>query len=230
MENRRGHEHGRRAEDSHWLSLEKQVANLAAAQLASQSAFAKLEIEVGRLSDHVEDVDDHLRGVAGKESIDTRVALLERKFDMHGVMLNRISQQFTEVHKLLEDSLKQIRSDIQALSGDVSAMKVQRAIAAGTSELKEKSEATRLDRLKAWLSFWGPPLALIIGLVVPLATLVFQNWEKVAKLFHHEPMTVEKLEKEIAEDRKGPRGKAVEKKKQELRDARKELGIPPGDL
>lgn len=175
---------------------------LVTATRESQRGIAKLEIEVGKLADHVEDVDEHLRGVAGKESLDTRVTIVEKEFEMHGVLLRRISDQFTTLHALIEE-----------LKTDVSTFKIKR-------EIGRESEATRMERLKTWLSFWGPIIALTFGLVVPVATLVFQHWDKIVPLFHHEKQTVASIEREIEIDKKGPHGKAVRKKLAEIEQER----------
>lgn len=160
----------------------------------SQRGIAKLEIEVGKVTDHVEDVDDHLRGVAGKESLDTRVTIVEKEFEMHGVLLRRISEQFTSLHKLMDE-----------LKHDVSTFKIRR-------EIGKESEGTRLERLKAWLSFWGPIIALVFGLVVPVGTEVFKHWDKLfpARSVQYKPD--DKLRKEIEADKKGARAKTVKKK------------------
>ncbi len=194
MDDRRGDDPGRRDDDARWLKVQKDVMTLVTSTRESQRGIAKLEIEVGKLADHVEDVDDHLRGVAGKESLDTRVTILEKEYHMHGILLQKISDQFTSLHALIEE-----------LKTDVSTFKIKRAIA-------KEFDGTKVERLKLWLTFWGPIIALVFGLVVPLATLSFQHWSQIREVFHHTPQTVESIQKEIEVDRRGPRGKALKKK------------------
>ncbi len=204
MENQRGDEPGRRDEDARWLKVQKDVMTLVTSTRESQRGIAKLEIEVGKLADHVEDVDDHLRGVAGKESLDTRVTILEKEFEMHGVLLRRISDQFTSLHAFMEE-----------IKHDVSTFKIRR-------DIGKESEGTRLERLKTWLSFWGPIIALVFGLVVPVGTLLFQHWDKLFPARKVEYKPDERLRKEIAADKAGERGKKVKEKLEAIEKAARE--------
>ncbi len=201
MEDRRGDDSGRREDDARWLKVQKDVMSLVTATRESQRGIAKLEIEVGKISDHVEEVDDHLRGVAGKESLDTRVSLLEKEFEMHGVLLRRISDQFTELHSWMDN----VKSQLSHLT-------IVRAIT-------EKSEASRMDKFREWLKFWGAIILASLALIAPLTKLAFDNWDKIRAMFHREKQTVESLQKEIDADKKGPRGKAVRKKLREIEQA-----------
>ncbi len=206
MENRRGDDAGRREEDRRWLKVQEQVMNLVTTQRTNQQELATLEVEVVRLSDHVEDLDDHLRGVAGKESLDVRVTLLEKEFDMHGVLLRRISDQFTGLHKLIEE-----------LRTDVSTFKIKR-------EIGKESEATRVERLKTWLGFWGPTTALVFGLIVPLATLAFQHWDKIQQLFRKDARPpVVQMQQAVEAEKKSSRAKVVKKKLEAIEKTREAL-------
>lgn len=205
MDNRRSDDPGRRAEDDRWLKVQKDVMSLVTATRDGQRSLAKLEIEVGKLSDHVDDVDDHLRGVAGKESLDTRVTLLEKEFEMHGVLLRRISDQFGSLHTMMEE-----------MKEDVAIFKITKAVS-------EKVDGTRNERIKEWLKFWGPIILATLALIVPLAKLTFDNWDKIAPFFHHDRQTVQSIEKEIVRERRGPRGRAVRRKEANLERAARGL-------
>jgi len=204
MENRRSDDPGRRTEDDRWLKVQKDVVNLVTATREGQRSLAKLEIEVGKLSDHVEEVDDHLRGVAGKESLDARVAILEKEFDMHGVLLRRIS-----------DQCNTFSSTLQELRVDIQAQKIVKGV-------MDKTEGTQFARFKEWLTFGRAVVLAVIALIVPLATLVATNWEKFAPLFHPEKQTVQTLQRDIEKERRGPRGRIVRKKEAELEKAAEE--------
>lgn len=154
MEDRRNEDAGRREDDRRWLKVQGEIMNLVTAQRTTQQVIGKLEVEVGKLEDHVEDVDDHLRGVAGRDSMDTRVAVMEREVTAHGVLLRKISR------------------DLDGIKADVSAIKIHRAI---TKEV----DSTNLERLQEWLKFWGPIIGGAIAIIVPLGTLLFANWDKI---------------------------------------------------
>ena len=91
MDDQRSGEPGRREDDLRWLEVQKQLMNLVTTQVTNQNEIAKLDIAVGELADHVDEVDEHLRGVGGKESVDTRVTVMEKDVFQHGVLLRRIS-------------------------------------------------------------------------------------------------------------------------------------------
>jgi chromosome segregation ATPase len=143
MENHRGDEPGRREEDRRWEKFQEQVMNLVTSSRTNQVALASLEKEVSKLGDHVEDVDDHLRGVAGKESLDTRVTVMEKAVFQNDVLLREISKKFGS----LETLVREIKSDI-------STLKFHRAI-------EDKTDTGRAERFKdlssslAW-RWWSP--------------------------------------------------------------------------
>ncbi len=189
MENRRSDEPGRREEDLRWLKVQEQVMNLVTTQRTNQQELAKIDVELGKLSDHVEDVDDHLRGVAGQDSLDTRVTILEKEFQMHGALLRRISEQFGGLHKLMEQ-----------LKEDVSTIKITKAIT-------EKTDGTRTERLREWLKFWGPIIIASLALVIPLAKLGFDHWDVIQGFIRHE----QKVDPvgQMIEKAKHPKGKKI---------------------
>ncbi len=199
MENRRSEGPGRRQEDRRWLKLQEQVMDLVKEELA------KIEIEVVKLSDHVEAVDDHLRGVEGRDSIDTRVALLEKEFEMHGVLLRQISAQCGS----FVTTLQEVRTDLHS-------MKIAKA-------MTEKVESTKFERFKEWLTLGRAVILALIALVVPLATLIVTEWDKIAPVFHYQHQTAEQIQKEIELQKKGPRGKAVRKKLAEIEKEAQEM-------
>ncbi len=165
--------------------------NLVTAQRTNQQGMANLEIQVGKLADHVEEVDDHLRGVAGRESLDTRVTLLEREFQMHGTLLQRISEQVAAMPSLINE-----------LKEDVSTLKITRAII-------DRVDLGRTELFKEWLRFWGPIIIATLALVVPLAKLAVDKGY-FARTIQYKPD--ERLRNEIEADKKGERGKAVRQK------------------
>jgi hypothetical protein len=190
MDNRRNNE-PRREEDSRWLKI-------------YQQAIANLEVEIGNLKEHVEEVDDHLRGVAG-ESLDTRVVILEKmdkthtnELRAHGSLLMRIS-----------DKLEEMKSDL-------STLKVMKA-------MSKESAVTRADRFKEWLKFWGPIILGLFALMSSQSKLIFDNWEKIEPLFHGKQWDAKKLQEEVDREKKGPRGKAVRKKIKAIEQERREL-------
>lgn len=169
--------------------------NLVSAQRSSQVALEGLEKEVAKLDDHVEDVDDYLRGVAGRESLDTRVTVMEKDVLQHNVLLRQIAKHFGT----LETMIGEIRSDI-------STFKITRSFV-------EKNEAGRTERFREWLKFWGPIVIACLALVVPLANVIANHWG--AFWFSMRPAEYkpdERLRKQIEADKKSARGRAVKKR------------------
>lgn len=202
VDERRGDESGRREEDRRWEKVQEQVMNLVTSLRTNQVAMEGLEKEVAKLGDHVEDVDDHLRGVGGRESLDTRVTVMEKDVFQHGVLLQQIAKHF--------GSLETLVAEIKA---DLSTIKLHRTI------LKE-TEATRMDRLREWLKFWGPIILATLALIVPLAKMVFESLDKVtffAGNVQYRPD--ERLRKQIEADKRSARGKAVRKRLADLEQA-----------
>ena len=163
--------------------------NLVTTQRTNQQELAKMETELVKLADHVEDLDEHLRGVAGKESMDTRVSVMEKDVFQHGVLLRQIAKHFGS----LETMVGEIKTDLAAI-------KIGRA-------LSKESEAGRLDRFKEWLKFWGVIISLGIGLIVPLATIAFDHWDKIEHFIRRREK-VGPVEQMI-EKGKHPKGKKV---------------------
>lgn len=159
------------------------------------SRLAKLEIEVSKLADHLDEVDDHLRGVAGHDSLDTRVTVLEKEFQMHGALLRRISDQFSGLHTMI-DGMKHALSKIEI-----------------SREIGGEVEKTRVDRLKEWLRFWAPIIALIL-------TIAFDNREMFRPDPKYRPDA--RLRKQIEADKRSQRAKMVKKKLEALEAARKD--------
>ncbi len=176
--------------------------NLVSAQRSSQVALEGLEKEVAKLDDHVEDVDDHLRGVAGRESIDTRVTIMEKDVMQHNVLLRQIAKHFGT----LETMVGEIRSDI-------ATFKISRSFA-------EKTEAVQTERFKEWLKFWGPIIIACLALLVPLTKAIVNHW--IAYRFSVRPAVYkpdERLRKQIEADKRGVRGRQVKKRLEALEKA-----------
>jgi len=168
--------------------------NLVTAQRTSQQDLAKVEIEVGKLTDHVDDVDEHLRGVAGNQSLDVRVTLLQSEIDR----LKEVNRHF----------LKKVDA-LLTLEKEVAALSITKAVA-------KETESTRSDRAKIWLGFWGPIILVALAWVQPLARFTVNNWAKFRAPPSADYRPDERLRKEIEADKKGARGKAVRKKLADL--------------
>lgn len=168
MDNRRADD-GRREEDRRWLKVQKDVMDLITTQRTNQQVLATMEIELGKIQEHVEEVDDHLRGVAGRDSLDTRVTLTEKDLVQHGVMLHRISDQFTHLQSMIHQQLGDIKAELGKLQ-------FQKSMA-------DEVEKTKTDRFMAWLKFWGPIILASIALILPVTKLTFENWDKIVSSF-----------------------------------------------
>lgn len=182
-----------------WERMQEQVMNVVTTLRTNQQDLAKMETEIVRLADHVEEVDDHLRGVAG-ESLDTRVAILEREVKAAG-------NEIRAYGGLLRDLNKQL-SEIE---NDVRSFKLHKAISS-------EAEATKTERFKEWLKFWGPIVIASLSLAPQAAKVVANSWEKLRHVPNAEYRPDEKLRKEIEADKKA-RGKAVKKKLKDLEQA-----------
>lgn len=166
--------------------------NLVSAQRSSQVALEGLEKEVSKLDDHVDDVDDHLRGVAGRESLDTRVVVLEREMKAHGNEL-----------MIYGGLLRELDKKISELKTDVHSLKFQKS-------MNKEIETGRLETMKEWLRFWGPIIIACLALIVPLATVVANHWSAfMFSMRDAEYKPDERLRKQIAADKKSARGRAV---------------------
>lgn len=146
----------RRADDERWLNIQKEMLSLVAALRTEQQVSANREIEVQRLIEHVEDIDEHLRGVGGKESLDTRINIYKHTLDGHTNLLSQISRRISS----LEDI---IHKDLVKMQQDIFALQYQKSV-------KEQTESAKPDRLKTWLGFFEkgwpyavPILAAILG-------------------------------------------------------------------
>lgn len=164
--------------------------NLVTAERTDQQELTALKVDVERLSGHVEDIDDYLRGVAGSDSLDNRVVLLERDSTANGVLLRQIKKQLEE----LKTSLADIR--------------IATAISQGT-------ESNKRGRLTQWLGFYGPIIITAIGLVIPLTKIACDH----QRAFSDEYRPDERLRKQIEADRKSQRGKEAAKRLKELEKA-----------
>lgn len=158
--------------------------NLVTAERTDQQDLGVIKTQVSKLSDHVEDLDDYLRGVAGEESLDNRVVLLERESTANSVLLRQIKRQLEE------------------LKETVAGIKIDSAISHGTDE-----------RQRSWLStklgFWGPIIITAIGLVVPLSRIAC---DRVRSLEDTEYRPDERLRRQIEKDKKSNHAKEVQKK------------------
>lgn len=143
--------------------------DLITTQRTNQQVLATMEIELGKIQEHVEEVDDHLRGVAGRDSLDTRVTLTEKDLVQHGVMLHRISDQFTHLQSMIHQQLGDIKAELGKLQ-------FQKSMA-------DEVEKTKTDRFMAWLKFWGPIILASIALILPVTKLTFENWDKIVSSF-----------------------------------------------
>lgn len=188
-------EHFRREEDRKWLKFQEQLMNLVTTQRTSQQDLAKLETEVTQLAEHVEEVDDHLRGVAGKESMETRVTVMEKEVFQHGVLFPAFAKH------------------VGALEKDLETIKIHRGIA-------EKLDVGKLERFKEWLRFWGPIIIASMVWIGPMARVVMRYWSKPVNI---EYRMDERLRKEIEADKRSTRKKAVDKKLADIERTRKAL-------
>ncbi|PYS91484.1 MAG: hypothetical protein DMF62_02415 [Acidobacteria bacterium] len=168
--------------------MQKDVMNLITAQRTTQQALASIEIHVGKLSDHVEEVDDHLRGVAGRESLDARVAIIEHEQTQHGRLLSRIVDQL---------------DDIQA---DVSKLTIRRAV----------SKEVDTEKTEWYKSFWLPIILALLAGAGWLGQYGITHKEEVAAFFKWEPKSAARLRAESEKEKRGPRGKAVREKERKL--------------
>lgn len=188
-DDRRSDESGRREEDRRWLKVQEQIMNLVTAERTDQQELSAIVIEVAKLTDHVEELDDHLRGVAGRESIDSRVLLLERASTADTVLLKEISRQLNQ------------------LATDVAAIQIHRAI-------NKEVDKTNAQRFSEWLKFWGPIIIAIIALIVPFAKMFFDHIDKIQIEATYRPD--EKLRKQIEADKKSKRARLVKERLDEL--------------
>lgn len=182
---RRSDEPGRREEDRRWLKVQEQIMNLVTAERTDQQELSAIKIEVSKLADHVDDLDEHLRGVAGHESLDSRVVLLERASTANTVLL------------------KEINCQLKQLTTDVAAIQIHRAID------KEVSK-TKAEKFSEWLKFWGPIIIAAIALIIPLTKMVLEHREKTLNEVHYRPD--ERLRRQIEADKRSRRAKEVAQK------------------
>ncbi len=138
---------GRRQEDERWLKVQEQIMNLVTAERTDQQELGTVKQAVLKLSDHVEDLDDYLRGVAGDESLDNRVVLLERESTGNSVLLRQIKRQ------------------IEDLKDTVSNLKISSAV----SQVSEEKHLSKL------IKFWLPIILASIGLLIPLTKLAIDK-------------------------------------------------------
>ena len=198
----RGETPGRRDEDRKWERVQEQLMNLVTTQVTTQQTITNLSVELEDLTEHVSEVDSFLRGGkdSDRHSLETRLAMAERGVTQSEVLLRQISRQSAQLKESLDAQFKTITSDL-------SLLKINRA-------MEEKSEATKSERFKEWLRFWGPIILAGLALVVPLAKLSFDNWDKIATNFKRDTRApIEQIQDEIKKERK-KRGGAKKIKKQ----------------
>lgn len=179
-------------EESRWLKVQEQIMNLVTAERTDQQELSVMKTQVGKLIDHVEDLDDYLRGVAGEESLDNRVVLLERESTANHVLLRQIKRQ-------LED-LKDI----------VSGMQIQSAISQGT-------DAKQRNWFMAKLTFWGPIIIASLGLIVPLTKIACDQFSFDQAVYRPD----DRLRRQIERDKKSQRARDVQKKVREIEDVQR---------
>lgn len=175
--------------------------NIITTQRTNQTFLAGLETQVGKLADHVEEVDDHLRGVAG-ESLDTRTVILEREGKAHWNELR--------AHGNL---LRQISSQVAEIKDELSGFKIQKGIAEGTEHVHEKNKGEKREWYK---TFWLPIILAALGAAGWFGQYVVTNREEVRGWFERERLDPVKMRAQIEKDKRGPRGKAVKKKLKEI--------------
>lgn len=139
-------------------------------QRTNQQALANLEVELGRLQEHVEEVDDHLRGVAGKESLDTRVTLIERDSHKDSVLLHQMVKKFDALERAITTQLNGITSDL-------TNMKFQEV-------LEDKVNKTKSERFKEWMKLWGATIIAVLSFATAVTTVAVENWDKLSSSFH----------------------------------------------
>lgn len=177
---------GRRDEDERWLRVQEQIMNLITAERTDQQELTAMKSEVVKLADHIEDLDDYLRGVTGNESLDNRVVLLERESTGNTTLL------------------RQIKKEIEGLKTQISDLKIYSAINLGTEE----------KRSNKLFKFWLPIILAIIAMIIPFTKMACDRAESVANNVEYRPD--ERLRRQIEADKKSQRGKAVQKKLKEL--------------
>lgn len=180
-------------ENTRWERVQEQVMNLVTTQRTIQQDLAKMETENVRLAEHVEEVDDHLRGVAG-ESLDTRVVILERESKAYGNELLAYGGLLRDLNKQLND-----------LQSDMHSFKIRK-------DISSEAEASRTERFKEWLKFWGPIVIASLALAPQAGKFVVNFWEKSRAVPPAEYRPDERLRKQIEADKKGARGRAVKRK------------------
>jgi hypothetical protein len=167
----------RRDEDRRWLKMQEEVMNIITTQRTNQQALATMEIEIGKLSEHVEEVDDHLRGVTG-ESLDARIVILERlvrdahtnELRAHGNLLRQISSQFTALDR-------SVITQIGDLKAELGKLQFQKS-------MEEESDKSKTERFKEWMKLWGSTIIAVISFATAATTVVLENWDKISTSFH----------------------------------------------
>lgn len=159
----------RREDDDRWLKIQTEMMNLVTAQRTIQQDNADLVVEQQRLVEHLEDIDDHLRGVGGKESLDTRVSTCEHKLEGHTNLLRELSRRIWALEETVKKDLSQIKQEIFSLQYKKS--------------VDSQEQGTKTERLKEWLGFWGAIIGGILAILVPLATLTYEHWDRIKNPF-----------------------------------------------
>lgn len=167
MEEQRGHNFGRREEDERWLKVQKEIMDLVTSVRTTQQGVTKLDLQVGKLEDHVDDVDDHLRGVAGHDSMDTRVAVLERSSAESNALLRSLHKKIDAQNRVLD-----------AIQIELGGKKIASALVA-------EAEGSKLERFKQWMqTIWGPLATLFMtGVIVWGFQYAITHWDEIKKRY-----------------------------------------------
>lgn len=175
----------RREQDNLWLATQKELMNLVAALRTEQQVSANREVEVQKLIEHVEDLDEHLRGVGGKESLDTRINLYEHTLGGHTRLFGELSKRI----RALEDAIAQAKKDLWALQYQ--------------NSVDSQKEGTKTERLKEWLGFWGKVIAIAAPIIGGIATGIYQY------AHHKTSSNVDGFIKDLQDRKKDPKVKKM---------------------
>lgn len=191
MQNARGDSPGRRDDDRRYDRIMDRLHDLT----------GTLE----DLKDHIEQVDDYLRGGPGgnEQPIGPRVLNLEVASNKTAALMEGVIRRLTRLEE--KESAESMRASI-------------------AKEYKQEGEATRLERFKEWMKFWGLITTIILGGIGWAVQYSLSNWETLEKRFRSK--SAPEIQAEIKKAKKSPRAKKVEQKIKAIEQERKELGLP----
>lgn len=175
---------GRREEDERWLKVQEQIMNLVTAERTDQQELTVMKTEVTKLHDHIDDLDDYLRGVVGNESLDNRVVILENQNTSNSVLL------------------RQIKKQIEDLKSTLAGIQLQEAVIG-------KTEAVLRGRFTEWLKFWGPIIIASLGLVIPITKIALTRLHPFEDTTYRPD---DKLKEQIEMDKKKRHAREAKKK------------------